>query len=186
VNLGKNKLGVLLFIASEAVFFGLLIFAYVTYHAARQNGPTAAGVLDPVKTGIFSVFLFSSSATMHWAGSSLRRRNRTAGFFWLMVTVVFGAVFLVGQGTEYLHLARENVTVSRDLFGTTFFTLTGFHGLHVLVGLVLITLLLGLTWAGKRDRPWDDGLEAISIYWHFVDAVWVVIFAVVYLWGVIL
>jgi heme/copper-type cytochrome/quinol oxidase subunit 3 len=182
---GKNRLGVILFIASEATFFGLLIFAYVTYHATRGNGPTAAGVLDPVKTGIFSVFLFSSSATMHQAGSSLRRRNRTAGFFWLMVTLAFGATFLVGQGTEYLHLARENVTISRDLFGTTFFTLTGFHGLHVLVGLVLIALVLGLTWAGKRDRPWDDGLDAISLYWHFVDAVWVVIFAVVYLWGVL-
>ncbi len=179
----KNRLGVILFVASEAVFFGLLVFAYVTYHASRGNGPGAAAVLDPVRTGIFSVFLFASSATMHRAGTSLRKRNRGAGFFWLLATLALGTVFLVGQGTEYLHLARENVTISRDLFGTTFFTLTGFHGLHVLVGLVLIALILGITWAGKHDRPWDGALGAISVYWHFVDAVWVVIFAVVYLWG---
>lgn len=181
----KNRLAMMLFIASEAVFFTLLVFAYVTYHATRGNGPTPASVLDPVKTGVFSMFLFSSSATMHRAASSLRRRNRGAGFRWLALTLVLGTVFLAGQGSEYLHLARENVTVSRDLFGTTFFTLTGFHGLHVLVGLGLIALVLGLTRAGEHDHPWDGAVGAVSLYWHFVDAVWLVIFAVVYLWGVL-
>jgi len=181
----KNRLAVLLFIASEAVFFGLLLFAYITYHAGRGNGPDAADVLDPVKTGIFSMFLFSSSASMHRAGWNLRRRSLSAGLRWLAITLVLGAVFLTGQMREYLHLAGENVTISRDLFGTTFFTLTGFHGLHVLVGLLLIALLFSILRAGKNDRPWDGAVDAVSLYWHFVDAVWVVIFSVVYVWGVL-
>ncbi len=179
----KNKLGIFLFVASEAVFFLLLLIAYVAYHSNHGNGPTAANTLDPVKTGIFSLFLFSSSGTMWRAERNLERNRRGRGLAWLATTVLFGAVFLFGQGSEYLHLVHEKVTISRDLFGTTFFTLTGFHGIHVLVGLLLITIVTLLTATGNRDRSWSGGLGAIGVYWHFVDAVWVVIFTVVYLWG---
>ena len=98
-------------------------------------------------------------------------------------TVVLGAVFLIGQGTEYAHLIRENVTISANLFGTTFFTLTGFHGFHVFMGLVALD-------HPSRPRHWRlvqgaafRRLEAVSLYWHFVDLVWIVIFATVYLWA---
>ena len=101
-------------------------------------------------------------------------------FAWLLATVGLGAVFLCGQGREYAQLLREHVTISRNLFGTTFFTLTGFHGLHVLIGLVALAILLGLALAGGFKDPRAPGVGAVGLYWHFVDAVWIVIFAVVY------
>ncbi len=92
-------------------------------------------------------------------------------------------VFLVGQGLSSDDLIHRNVTISRDLFGTTFFTLTGFHGLHVIIGLIMLRILLGLTLFGRAEEPRWDAMESVSLYWHFVDTVWVVIFAVVYLWA---
>ena len=95
--------------------------------------------------------------------------------------MVLGAVFLTGQGNEYASLIGEDVTISRDLFGTTFFTLTGFHGLHVLIGLIMLGTLFGLELKRKVPNP-SKAMESVSIYWHFVDAVWIIIFPVVYLW----
>lgn len=176
------KLGILLFIASEASFFALLIIAYAFYHRSGGQGPTAASALDVPRTALFSVALFSSSATVWRAGVSLRRGSRPRAALWLLATVVLGAVFLVGQGLEYAGLLHKHITVSRNLFGTTFFTLTGFHGLHVFVGLVLLSILLGLSLARSPREPTGHAVEGVSLYWHFVDAVWVFIFAVVYLW----
>ena len=177
----RNKLGMLLFVISEAVFFLLLITAYIFYN---QGGRDAASthLLNPLKSGIFSLALLSSSVTMHLAGSNARRQNFQRVGLWLAGTIVLGAVFLVGQGAEYAQLLREHVTISRNLFGTTFFTLTGFHGLHVFIGLLMLAILLGLALAGRGREPTAPAVETISIYWHFVDAVWIVIFAVVYLW----
>jgi heme/copper-type cytochrome/quinol oxidase subunit 3 len=181
----KTRLAMLLFVASESIFFILLILAYVFYHHKAANGAEAAHFLDTLRTGIFSLFLFTSSATAWRAAVSLRHGSRRGARAWLAATVVLGAVFLAGQGTEYADLIRRNVTISRDLFGTTFFTLTGFHGLHVLLGLVMLTLLAGLASERSVTLLEHGALEAVSIYWHFVDAVWVVIFAVVYLWSVL-
>jgi heme/copper-type cytochrome/quinol oxidase subunit 3 len=178
----KSRLGMIMFILSEGVFFLLLILAYVTYHREHGNGPTAADSLNVVKTGMFSLFLFASSGTMALAVAGFRRGRRGRLAAGLLGTLVLGAVFLVGQGREYVSLLEKNVTISRDLFGTTFFTLTGFHGLHVLIGLLMIAVLLGLSRFGGDHEPRAGAMEAVSIYWHFVDAVWVVIFAVVYLW----
>jgi heme/copper-type cytochrome/quinol oxidase subunit 3 len=179
----RTRLGMMLFIGSEGVFFLLLVIAYVTYHRQQGNGPTAGSSLALGRTAVFSALLFASSATMAWASSGLRgggRRRLGAG---LLATLLLGTAFLVGQGTEYADLLSKDVTISRDLFGTTFFTLTGFHGLHVFVGLVLIAGLLAVTWFGQRKDLWRGATEAIAIYWHFVDGVWVVIFSVVYLWA---
>lgn len=178
----KNKMGMLLFIASEAVFFALLIIAYVYYHGP-EAGPSAAKNLDIVKTGIFSLFLFASSFTVWRAGKNMEKRNHKGLITWLIITIVLGAVFLVGQGAEYLNLLSQNVTVSSNLFGTTFFTLTGFHGLHVLIGLIMLTILSGLAIAGDFKGPHSAAVEAISLYWHFVDVVWVFVFSVIYLWA---
>ena len=101
---------------------------------------------------------------------------------WLLITILLGVTFLAGQGIEYADLLTHHVTISRDLFGSTFFTLTGFHGLHVFVGLLLLTLLLLLFVFGRKSKPALPGVESIAYYWHFVDAVWVVIFSIVYLW----
>lgn len=178
----NSKLGVLLFILSEGTFFAFLIIGYVYYHSISNTGAVAAKVLNPLVTGIFSVFLLSSSFTVWRAERSLRRGNPAAFRHWLLVTLILGVVFLVGQGREYRHLYGENVTISRDIFGTSFFTLTGFHGLHVLLGLIALAVVFMLAWRGKLGSQHASAVEAVALYWHFVDWVWVVIFSVVYLW----
>jgi heme/copper-type cytochrome/quinol oxidase subunit 3 len=102
---------------------------------------------------------------------------------WLAITMLLGAVFLYGEMQEYRKLLNENVTVSRDLFGSTYYTLTGFHALHVTIGLILLGISLFAALQRKRGRPQRIALECISYYWHFVDAVWVAVFSVVYLWS---
>lgn len=179
----KNKMAMLLFIASEAIFFLMLVIAYAFFHSKGfAGGASGIGELHPAKSGIYSIFLFSSSFSVWQAGRSLPR-NRRQGAFWLLLTILLGAVFLAGQGLEYKDLLLHQVTIGRNLFGTTFFTLTGFHGLHVFIGLLLLIILLGLTVFGRETEPASTATESISLYWHFVDIVWVVIFAVVYLWA---
>ena len=180
--MNKNKMAMVLFIASEAIFFSMLVAAYVYFHIGPQQGPGAADVLNPYKTGFYSVCLFSSSYTIWRAGCNREAsRRRTAG--WLVATIILGMAFLFGEAREWDDMIHRNVTISRDLFGTSFFTLTGFHGLHVTVGLIMLGTLLGMTLLGRSDEPRWDAMESVSLYWHFVDAVWVVIFTVVYLWA---
>jgi heme/copper-type cytochrome/quinol oxidase subunit 3 len=178
--MGNAKFGTGLFIASEAVFFLMLMATYVYLHNATQAGPSAAD-LDVTRTSIFTVFLLASSPTMWLAGLGHKRDNPAAVRGWLLATIALGAVFLVGQGTEYWRLIQQNLTISRNVFGSTFYILTGFHGLHVLGGLILLMLLLGLTWAGRYEQPRKSAVESIGMYWHFVDGVWIFIFSLVYL-----
>jgi heme/copper-type cytochrome/quinol oxidase subunit 3 len=207
----RNKLGVLVFISSEAIFFATLIITYIVYRGIG-GGPSARDVLDVPVTGVFTVFLLSSSLTMARVSARLRQGDAGGVRRWLLATILLGAVFLVGQGYEYVHLYLDNVTISRNLWGSTFFTLTGFHGLHVLVGLISMAILVAVVGEGRTSPPLasaagegehrsgvgeveragsageedrvrgESAVEAISYYWHFVDAVWVVIFPVVYLW----
>jgi len=181
----KNKLGVGLFLLSEANFFLILLVAYVYFHSLPSDGPTAANSLNPMRTLAFSICLFLSSATIHLAGRSFRLGERRAVSVWLALTLALGAIFLFGQSREYLGLFAHGVTISTNLFGSTFFTLTGFHGLHVLIGLCALGALLGIAMNGRLGEIKPSGFEAVSMYWHFVDAVWVVIFAVVYLWPLV-
>ncbi|MEJ2559565.1 MAG: heme-copper oxidase subunit III [Anaerolineae bacterium] len=159
----KNKLGMILFIASESIFFTLLILAYGYFNSGTVSGPTAASSLDPAVTGFVSLFLWSSSFTIWRAGKNLEQGNHSRLGMWLLATIVLGILFLTGQGIEWSHLIGQGATISRNLFGTTFFTLTGFHG------------------AGYFKGTQSAGVTVISLYWHFVDAVWIVIFSVVYL-----
>ncbi len=182
--MSKSKLAVLLFILSEANFFALLIIAYLYFHAYPGDGPTAATSLNAERTGIFSIFLFASSATMMMASRSYRGK-RGGAFAWLVATLLLGGIFLFGQVHEYVGLYASGVTANRSLFATTFFTLTGFHGLHVAVGLLAITAITVLTGAGSfgTSAREEEAFGSVEIYWHFVDAVWVVIFTIVYLWA---
>jgi heme/copper-type cytochrome/quinol oxidase subunit 3 len=179
----KNKLGMILFISSETIFFTLLILAYLYFQqtATGNDGPTAASSLDPFATGLVSLFLFASSFTIWRAGKSLTEQRRGRLQLWLLTTLGLGVIFLMGQGIEWQRLLANSTTISSNLFGTTFFTLTGFHGFHVLVGLVALTILVGLARMGDFKGPTSPAVEAIGLYWHFVDVVWVVIFSVVYL-----
>ncbi len=175
------RLAMLLFVASEAVFFILLIVAYIVYHATSPSGADPSRYLDVPRTAVFTACLIISSFTLRHAGIRFRTGRRTQALAWLLATMALGATFLTGQGSEYVSLIREDVTISRDLFGTTFFTLTGFHGLHVFIGLIMLGTLFGLE-LKRAVTGRSQAVESVSIYWHFVDAVWMIIFPVVYLW----
>ncbi len=178
----KTLLAVLLFISSEAIFFACLIAAYVYYASASPNGPNAQKVLDPLKTGFYTACLLSSSVTVYLAERA-QRKNKPGISLWLAGTMLLGAVFLYGEMQEYRKLLNENVTVSRNLFGSTYYTLTGFHALHVSVGIILLGTMLVISLKKKMHKPQQSALECISYYWHFVDVVWVAVFSVVYLWS---
>jgi heme/copper-type cytochrome/quinol oxidase subunit 3 len=180
-NFETAKLAMLVFIASEAVFFAFLIAAYVYYSGATVHGPQAGNSLDPPRTLLFTVCLLASSGTLWMAERRLSAGSRKGFKAWLGATVVLGTVFLTGQAVEYAGLISKNITPARNLFAATFFTLTGLHGLHVLCGLLALSTLLLLASMNRFGEKAVSGVGAISLYWHFVDAVWVLIFSLVYL-----
>jgi heme/copper-type cytochrome/quinol oxidase subunit 3 len=183
-GIDRDRLGVLLFISSESIFFASLITAFVLYRG--KVAPSAGlALLDVARTGAFTVLLLASSVTIMVAASRLRRADRAGAQVWLLATVALGAVFLFGQVTEYLSLARQSLVPSSNLFGSTFYTLTGFHSLHVLVGLIAIAIVLAVTFLGDAPARVERALEPVSYYWHFVDGVWIVVFSVIYLWALV-
>jgi cytochrome c oxidase subunit 3/cytochrome o ubiquinol oxidase subunit 3 len=184
-RLDPNKVGMIIFLIGEVVFFGSFIFSYV-YFRGRQadTGPTAE-VLNVPLTALFTVLLLSSSVTIWLAERSQRAGNRGGVVLWLAVTIALGVAFLIGQAFEWGELFDEGITIRTGLFGTTFFTLTGFHGFHVFGGLVLLTILLWASVAGWLRHRHSSALESVSLYWHFVDVVWIAVFSVVYLWELI-
>jgi len=183
----RNRLGMMLFLASESVFFLILILAFIYYRGLWNvnSGSNPANQLSPLTTGIFSLALISSSGAIIFAEKRLAAKKYRSFTLGLVLTVVLGVIFLIGQGIEYIHLFQDKITISQNLFGTTFFTLTGFHGLHVLVGLLMISILCVLSLRQEQHPLSENSVQAISLYWHFVDAVWVVIFSVIYLWTVL-
>jgi cytochrome c oxidase subunit 1/cytochrome c oxidase subunit I+III len=176
----KNHLSVLAFIGSEASFFAVLIIAYLYYNATPQSGP-GPGILNLFKTGIFSACLFASSFTIHQAERAQNRTRHRAMAGWLAATIMLGGIFMLGQGLEYTELFRQGLRVDTNLFATTFFTLTGFHGLHVCAGLILLLIVLGLSLAGDHRHGRSHALRAAALYWHFVDIVWLLVLTVVYI-----
>jgi cytochrome c oxidase subunit I len=179
-------LGTISFISSEAFFFGALIVTFIAYRTRSPGGPGPADLIDLIpRTALFSVALFASSATIVLAERRLARGDHRRFLTWLLATIALGAIFLVGQVTEYRAMFAEGITLGRNLFTSAFFTLTGFHGAHVAIGLVALAIVAGLTLAGgfpRRDKH-HAAVESVAAYWHFVDAVWVVIFPVAYVWA---
>ncbi len=171
------------FIASESVFFVLLVLAFLALRPGAGSGPTAATSLDPLRTGLYSVALFASSFTLLWGerGRARGRAGRARVATGLAVTAGLGIVFLAFQALEWSRLLARGVTVRANTFGTAFYTLTGFHGLHVAIGVVILLVLLVVTLRGDLDAGDAGALPAGALYWHFVDVVWVVIYSVVYL-----
>ncbi len=178
----KGAIAVWSFIASEAGFFLILIIAFVFFNfRSSAAGPSAASVLDVQKTAGFTVCLFASSVTLWLSEKRLDKKDVTGATVWLLLTLILGGVFIVGQGNEYLGLFHRGVGVATNLFATTFFTLTGFHGLHVTVGLFALAIALALVRAADFRARAPSLLKAIGLYWHFVDVVWLVVFTIVYL-----
>ena len=181
-RLEPNQLAVAIFILSEVVFFAMLIIAYIFYRdsPAVAGGPTAKTALDIPLTTLFSICLFASSGTIWFADRSLARGNENGVRLWLGATIVLGAVFIGGQGYEYFKLLSEDITLNTNLFGTTFYTLTGFHGLHVTIGAIMLTIIWFRVMKGHFTPERHFAFEAVAWYWHFVDVVWLGLFIFVY------
>ncbi len=176
-----NKLMIKLVVGTEAMFFLCLImaFVYMAYHTGFE--PHEVAKLDIRSTAAYTALLLGSSMSIMLAERGLKKNSVRSMKAWLIVTIALGTIFLVGQGREYLRLIHENITLSGSVFGTSFFTLTGFHGLHVFVGLVILSVILLLTFLGDYDHPGKPAaLPVAAVYWHFVDIVWMIVFTVVY------
>ncbi len=179
-NQPDNKIMIKLVVGTEAMFFMCLImaFIYMAFHSGFE--PHELNKLDIRTTGVYTLLLIASSLTLLFAERCRKRQSKRALKSWLFITLLLGAAFLFGQGREYIRLIRENITLSGSVFGTSFFTLTGFHGLHVLIGLIILSIILLLTFLRDDRAPGaersGDALGTAAIYWHFVDIVWIVVF----------
>jgi cytochrome c oxidase subunit 3/cytochrome o ubiquinol oxidase subunit 3 len=171
------------FLVSEAALFCTLIVVYLTFLRASQSGPTAAVLSLPLVI-CTTICLLSSSITVYLAEKSLERRYRSAFVRWWSATILLGIVFLAGTAYEWNTLiVRHGLTISRNPFGTTYYTLVGFHAFHVTVGVIVMLTVLGLTLRHDGMAGKQVGGQLVSWYWHFVDGVWVVVFTMVYLVG---
>lgn len=178
------RVGMVAFLCSEAAFFGTLIVAYLTFLGQNETGPTPAEVLSLPLAALNSVFLLSSSGTLWFASRGLASGRLTIMRLGLLLTIVLGGLFIAGTAYEWYTLIwQHGLTISTNLFGTTYFTLIGCHAVHVTMGLLCMTLLLGLSLAGLLRHRGDRAFELVEWYWHFVDGVWVVLFAIVYVVG---
>jgi cytochrome c oxidase subunit 3 len=179
IELSPGQWGMVAFLVSEAAFFSTLIVVYLTFVGKDTVGPFPREVLSlPLVIGT-TICLLSSSYTIHRAEGFLETGNVAEFRKWWLGTIALGLVFLLGTAYEWFDLiTRDHLTIDRNLFGSTFFTLVGFHGVHVSAGLATMLLIFFL-----RPGPDRNGVGLVAWYWHFVDAVWVVVFSVVYLYG---
>ena len=169
-----------LVVGTESMFFLSLImaFIYMAYNSGFE--PYQVKALDIKTTGIFTLFLLSSSFTFWRAEKNYKKGKIKNLKRWLVATLILGTVFLIGQGREYWRLIQENITLNGSVFGTSFYTLTGFHGFHVFVGLILLSVVLIMALLGDFNNPRSNVVSTVGMYWHFVDVVWIFVFVVVY------
>lgn len=178
----RGKVGMAGLILGESAIFTIFVVAYLFYLGKSLTGPTPGEVL---KAPIFySICLLSSSLTIHLAANFLKR-NHTRLFLGLWIlTIVLGGAFLYGTGQEWHRLIYQHgLTISTNLFGTTYYSLVGLHAFHVTVGLIILLVVALFGLAGHVGIKQFGRIEVLSMYWHFVDAVWVVVFTVVYVLG---
>lgn len=180
-GLDSRKIALWMFIGSECLLFGSLIATYLVYEGQSVVGPTTREILDIPVTSISTFDLLMSSLAMVLALAAVRRGDKTWGRIWLGTTALLGIVFLSFQAYEFTTFVHEGLTLQVNLFGSTFFVLTGFHGAHVFVGVVWLLTLLVRSLMGKLRAEKAILVELAGLYWHFVDVVWIVIFTVVYL-----
>lgn len=178
----RGKVAMACLIIAESAIFTIFVVAYLYYIGKSLSGPTPREVLEvPI---FFSICLISSSLTIHLAAKSLKHGKRAAFLGLWLLTVVLGGLFLFGTGTEWHRLIYEHgLTISTNLFGTTYYSLVGLHAFHVTVGMVMLITVLLFGLAGRVGTEHTPRVEVLSMYWHFVDAVWIVVFTVVYIIG---
>ena len=178
----RGTVGMTCLIIAESAIFTIFVVAYLFYVGKSLSGPTPREVLE---TPIFyTVCLLSSSLTIHFAGKALERGRRAAFLLLWLLTIALGAFFLYGTGQEWHRLIYEHgLTISTNLFGTTYYSLVGLHAFHVTAGLIMLTIVLLFGMAGRVGPERFRRVDVLSMYWHFVDAVWVIVFTVVYVLG---
>jgi len=179
---GKRRVGMSALIAGESAIFTIFVVAYLYYMGKSLTGPTPQQVLEVPIVG--TICLLSSSLTI-WRAEKAIEEERVATFTsWLAATITLAAVFLTDTAFEWKKLIyQDSLTISTNLFGTTFYSLVGLHATHVVVGLFLLTATFIFSLFGWVDSRQSERFGVIALYWHFVDAVWVVVFTVVYLIG---
>jgi cytochrome c oxidase subunit 3 len=169
-------------IAAESAIFTIFVVAYIFYIGKSLTGPQPKDVLEaPI---FYSICLLSSSITVHLAVEAIRK-GRIGNFnLWWGATILLGAIFLYGTASEWNRLiSKFGLTISTNLFGTTYYSLVGLHGFHVIVGLICLITVMGFALMGKLTAQHAPRAQVLSLYWHFVDVVWVVVFTVVYVIG---
>lgn len=178
----RGKVAMACLIFAESAIFTIFVVAYLFYVGKSLTGPTPREVLE---TPIFyTICLLSSSLAIHLAGKLLERGRRGAFLGLWLLTIVLGGLFLYGTGQEWHRLIYEHgLTISTNLFGTTYYSLVGLHATHVIVGLIMLSIVLLFAIAGRVGPEQSARIDVLSLYWHFVDAVWVVVFSVVYVLG---
>jgi cytochrome c oxidase subunit III len=178
----RGKVGMACLIFAESAIFTIFVVAYLFYLGKSLSGPTPREVLE---TPIFyTICLLSSSLTIHFAGKLLEGGRRGPFLVLWLLTIALGSLFLYGTGQEWHRLIYERgLTISTNLFGTTYYSLVGLHAFHVTAGLIMLSVVLFFGLAGRVEPEHSDRISVLSMYWHFVDAVWVVVFTVVYVLG---
>ncbi len=180
-GLSNVKLGMWMFLGSECLLFGGLISTYLLYRGRVSNGPTPSQIFDIPFTSVSSFILLMSSLTMVLAVQAAAKKDDRGTILWLWVTAVLGATFVGGQVYEFTAFYNEGLGFSTSLFGSSFYTLTGFHGVHVTVGIIMLLALVAINKRSKVPGSKSETVEMLGLYWHFVDVVWIIIFTLVYL-----
>jgi cytochrome c oxidase subunit 3/cytochrome o ubiquinol oxidase subunit 3 len=175
------KMGMWAFLGSECLFFGSFITTYLLYRNNVIAGPTPDEIYDIPFTSVSSFVLLMSSLTMVLGLAAIQRRDERAMRVWLLATALLGSVFIGGQIYEFTTFVEEGLKLDTSTFGTSFFVLTGFHGAHVTIGILMLLGLVMMSMFGRLQPGAARKVEIIGLYWHFVDIVWIVIFTVVYL-----
>ena len=180
-GLSNNKLAMWLFLGSECLLFGGLISTYMLYRGRHGTGPGPSQLFDIPLTSVSSFVLLMSSLTMVLAVNSAKRHDDRNTNLWLTATAVLGSLFVGGQVYEFTSFYKEGLGFTSSLFGSSLYTLTGFHGVHVTLGIIMLLTLVGIINRNKVTGDKAEVVELVGLYWHFVDVVWVVIFTLVYL-----
>ncbi len=180
-GISNNKLAMWLFLGSECLLFGGLISTYMLYRGRVADGPHPEQIFDIPFTSVSSFVLLMSSLSMVLAVTSAQRKDYSRTNLWLLVTAILGATFVGGQIYEFTAFYREGLGFSTSLFSSSFFTLTGFHGVHVTVGVIMLLSTVGILKKNRATGDKAESVEIVGLYWHFVDVVWIIIFTLVYL-----
>lgn len=182
-GLNHRKLLMWVFLGSDCMFFGTLIATYMVYRGQSLNGPYPIDIINVPVTTISTFVLLCSSFAMVQALAATNRDDQKAIRIWLLATAFLGAIFIGFQVVEFNAFKNEGLTLGVNLFGASFFTLTGFHGAHVTLGVIWLLGMAVLAFKGRVGPATALDVEILGLYWHFVDIVWIIIFTLLYLIG---